>query len=67
VQERPSRTRWVAFVKSNGVQSVVSLLNADEVAQTYAAPGIEEQMRAAFGEHYHHFDLKGVLGCACGF
>lgn len=55
----PPAARWVAFVKSRGVGAVVSLLSGDEVAQTYAAPGIEAQMRAAFGDHYHHLDLKG--------
>lgn len=48
---------WVAFMKEHGVAAVVSLLSDDEVG-TYAAPCVEDAMRAAFGDHYARFNLK---------
>jgi hypothetical protein len=49
---------WVNAMKGHGVAAVVSLLSADEAA-TYAAPGVDAAMRAAFGEgNYVRFNLK---------
>ena len=43
--------------QARGVGAVVSLLSPEELA-TYAAPGVEAAMRAAFSGHYHNFNLK---------
>jgi len=54
---------FVAFMQQRGVGAVVSLLSRDEVDQTYAAPGVEAAMRAAFGDgNYSNVQLKGGEG-----
>jgi hypothetical protein len=51
---------WVGSMKARDVGAVISLLNEDEIRQTYAAPGVEAAMRAAFGDaNYANFSFKG--------
>lgn len=51
---------WVAAMKGgHGIGAVVSLLSDDEVANTYAPPGVEAAMAGAFGaDNYVRFDGK---------